>query len=51
MAPSTVQQASVPGSPRKLEFALEYVYEAAQWKLFGITVHILAEEKTPPEKP
>ena len=48
---ATVYQVSVPGSPRKLEFALEYVYEAAQWKLFGITVHILAEEKTPPEKP
>ena len=48
---ATVYQASVPGSPRKLEFTLEYVREAAQWKLFGITVHILTTEKTPAQKP
>lgn len=48
---ATVSQASVPGSPRKLEFALEYVREAAQWKLFGITVHIRTTEKTPVQNP
>ena len=48
---ATVYQPGIPGSPRKLEFALEYVREAAQWKLFGITVQILVAEKTPASKP
>lgn len=48
---ATVYQANMPGSPRRLEFALEYVREAAQWKLFGITVHILAMEKVAAKKP
>ena len=48
---AVVFQATMPGSPRKLEFALEYVHEAAQWKLFGITVHILSTEKTPTSNP
>ena len=48
---ATVYQASAPGQPRKLEFALEYVREAARWKLFGITVHILTTGKTPAMNP
>ena len=40
-----VFQASIPGSPRRVVFMLEYVREAAQWKLFGLTVNILAPEK------
>jgi hypothetical protein len=43
---ATVFQASMPGSPRKLEFKLEYVREASKWKLFGITVHVVAAGKT-----
>ena len=39
-----VYQASLPGSPRMLKFALEYVCEAGHWKLFGITVHIEAAQ-------
>jgi hypothetical protein len=46
-----VYQASVPGQPRKLEFALEYVNEAGKWKLFGLTVHILTAGQAPPSKP
>lgn len=46
-----VYQASVPGQQRKLEFALEYVNEAAKWKLFGLTVHILTTDKTPVSNP
>ena len=46
-----VHQASAPGQPRKLEFMLEYVHEAAKWKLFGLTVHILTTEKVPAQKP
>ena len=42
---ATVYQASVPGRPRRVEFRLEYVREAAQWKLFGLTVNILAADK------
>lgn len=41
----TVYQASVPGRPRRVEFMLEYVHEAAHWKLFGLTVNILAADK------
>lgn len=37
-----VSQGSMPGSPRKVEFALEYVREASRWKLFGLTVHVVA---------
>jgi hypothetical protein len=48
---AAVFQASMPGNPRKLEFALEYVHEAAQWKLFGLTVHIVAAEKQPAHNP
>jgi hypothetical protein len=33
--------------PNRVEFALEYVMEASKWKLFGITVHILRQEKPP----
>lgn len=46
-----VAQGNMPGKPRRLEFALEYVRELARWKLFGITVHVLAPEKTPEQKP
>ena len=28
--------------PRKLDFLLEYVFESSKWKLFGITVNLLA---------
>lgn len=42
---ATVFQASMPGSPRKLEFTLEYVREASKWKLFGITVHVVTAAK------
>lgn len=42
---ATVIQASMPGEPRRLEFGLEYVREAAKWKLFGITVHVVAVRK------
>lgn len=48
---ATVYQPGILGSPRRLEFALEYVREAAQWKLFGLTVQILLAEKTPASKP
>ncbi len=48
---ATVFQASVPGQPRKLEFTLEYVREASQWKLFGLTVHILTTGKQPAANP
>ncbi len=46
-----LDQASAPRSPRKVEFSLEYVREAAHWKLFGITVQILTLEKTPAPNP
>ncbi len=42
---ATVFQASIPGSPRKLDFKLEYVREASKWKLFGITVHVVEAGK------
>ena len=62
---TAVYQASLPGSPRMLKFALEYVCEAGHWKLFGLTVQIEAAqwnlfgitfslfttEKTPVPKP
>ena len=40
-----VYQANMPGQPRKLVFALEYVREAATWKIFGLSVNILAMNK------
>jgi len=40
-----VYQGSMEGQPRKLVFALEYVREAATWKLFGITANIIAMNK------
>ncbi len=46
-----VHQASAPGQPRKLVFALEYVNEAGKWKLFGLAVHILTAGQAPPSKP
>lgn len=33
------------GQPRKLDFHLEYVLEAGAWKLFGITVNIIAPDR------
>jgi hypothetical protein len=42
-----VFQAGQPTKPNRVQFALEYVMEASKWKLFGITVHILREEKPP----
>ena len=42
---ANVFQASIPGSPRKLDFKLEYVREASKWKLFGITVHVVEAGK------
>jgi len=42
---ANVIQASMPGEPRRLEFGLEFVREAAKWKLFGITVHVVAPRK------
>jgi hypothetical protein len=44
---SPVYQANMPGQNRKVEFGLEYVREAAQWKLFGLTVRIIAADKAP----
>ena len=41
---AAVFQASLPGSPRRAVFMLEYVREAARWKLFGLTVNIVAPE-------
>lgn len=38
----SVAQTNMPGVPRKLEFSLEYVRELARWKLFGITVRVVA---------
>lgn len=43
----SVFQLGEPGKPRRLFFQLEYVMEASKWKLFGITVHILAGDKRP----
>lgn len=48
---ATVYQASVPGRPRKLDFSLEYVCEASQWKLFGLTVNVITPDKQPAPKP
>lgn len=42
---ATVIQASMPGVPRRVVFLLEYVHEASQWRLFGLTVNILAVPK------
>lgn len=42
---ATVHQANMPGLPRRAVFSLEYVHESAWWKLFGITVNILAADK------
>jgi hypothetical protein len=42
-----VFQGGAPGQPRKLAFALEYVNEAAKWKLFGLTVNIVAPGNGP----
>ena len=42
-----VFQASVPGRPWRVDFMLEYVREAGRWKLFGLTVNILAADKQP----
>ena len=44
---ANVVQASMPGRPRKVQFMLEYVSEAGRWKLFGLTVNILAVDKKP----
>jgi hypothetical protein len=44
---SPVYQANMPGQNRKVEFGLEYVREAAQWKLFGLTVRIIAADTAP----
>jgi hypothetical protein len=48
---TSVYQATMPGSARKLVFGLEYVREASQWKLFGITVNIVSPESAPVTKP
>ena len=48
---ATVFQASIPGLPRRVEFLLEYVREGTQWKLFGLTVNILAADKKPKPQP
>ena len=48
---AAVFQASIPGRPRRVVFMLEFVREAAQWKLFGLTVNILAAEKKAPPAP
>ncbi len=44
-----VFQATAPGRARRVGFKLEYVCEQTRWKLFGLTVNILAEEK--PSRP
>jgi len=44
-----VFHADQPDKPNTLHFALEYFMEASKWKLFGITVKILREEKRPEE--
>lgn len=36
-----VTQGGPAGIPRKLDFALEYVFESSNWKLFGITVNLI----------
>lgn len=33
------------GQPRKVDFHLEYVLEAGAWKLFGITVNVIAPDR------
>ena len=48
---ASVFQASMPGRPRRVEFNLEFVREAAQWKLFGLTVNILAADTKPVQQP
>lgn len=42
---SPVFAAATPEQPRRVKFILEYVHEAELWKLFGITVNILAADK------
>ena len=46
-----VFQATAPGRARRVEFKLEYACEQARWKLFGLTVNIIAEEKPSRPKP
>ncbi len=46
-----VFQATAPGRARRVEFKLEYVSEQSRWKLFGLTVNILGEEKPSRPKP
>jgi hypothetical protein len=36
-----VRQGGPAGIPRKLDFVLEYVFETANWRLFGITVNLV----------
>jgi hypothetical protein len=48
---ASVYQASSPGVPRKLDFSLEYVNEAGQWKLFGLTVNVVARDTPPASNP
>ena len=44
---ANVFQASAPGRPRRVEFRLEYVREAAWWKLMGLTVNVFVAEQPP----
>jgi hypothetical protein len=48
---AAVFQATMPDRPRKVDFMLEYVRESGRWKLFGITVNIIAADKESAEKP
>jgi hypothetical protein len=42
---ATVSRPDKPGIPHRVDFMLEYVREGTQWKLFGLTVNILAVDK------
>ena len=44
---ANVFQASAPGRPRRVEVRLEYVREAAWWKLMGLTVNVFVAEQPP----
>jgi len=48
---TAVFQATMPDRPRKVDFTLEYVREAGQWKLFGLTVNIVSAESQSAPKP
>ena len=42
---AVVTQEAMPGRGWRVEFMLEYVREATLWKLFGLTVSVLAADK------